>query len=39
MVYIWILNFTIPIVSMIGLGILIDHLCKPDKTVNQEVNK
>jgi hypothetical protein len=39
MTYIWVLNFTIPLVSMIGLGILIDHMSKPDKAVNQEVKE
>ena len=31
MTVIHILNFTIPIICMIGMGILLDHLCKPDK--------
>ncbi len=39
MTFIWILNFIIPIVSLFGLGILIDHMTKPDKAAKQEINE
>jgi len=31
MTFFHILNFAIPIASMIGLGFLLDRMCKPDK--------
>ncbi|MBP2241881.1 hypothetical protein J2Z40_002454 [Cytobacillus eiseniae] len=39
MTYIWILNYAIPIVAFLSLGILIDHLCKPDKVSKQEAEE
>ncbi len=31
MTFFHILNFAIPIASMVGLGILLDRMCKPTK--------
>lgn len=31
-----IINFSIPIVSMVCIGFYIDHICKPPKTKNEK---
>ncbi|MGG0718108.1 hypothetical protein ABE096_11040 [Robertmurraya massiliosenegalensis] len=36
MTFFHILNFAIPIVSMIGLGFLLDRMCNPEKTTKKE---
>ncbi len=36
MTFLHILNYSIPIVSFIGIGFLLDHLCKPDNNKQPE---
>lgn len=39
MTFLHILNYTIPIACMIGIGFWMDHLCKPNESDLENVNE